>query len=117
MHTRLLPLLLLLVACAGGGFTGPKLSGGERFALYVNGSSTGTPGPYCHVSLYSPTIASVTSHAGGTDSAVTMLNVAPGRYHVSWSVDYYDSGGFYSSTTASLPTDSVSVPGSIYFLC
>src|SRR5437899_2573802 len=112
MHTRLLPLLLLLVAC-GGDSSGPKPS--QRFVVYVDGSSTSSPGPYCHVSLTSPAIASVTSHAGVTDSAVAMVNIAPGRYRVSWSVDYYDLSGQYNSTISSQPTDSASVPGSIYF--
>ena len=113
--TRVLPLLLLVAACSGDS-SGPKQPP-VRFVVYVDGTSTATPGPYCQVHLYSPAIASVTSHEGVTDSVVSMVSVKPGRYQVSWDADYYNSSGYYNTTISSQPTDSADVPGGIYFVC
>jgi hypothetical protein len=112
--TRLVLLTLLVAAC--GGSTGPGTQA-ARFVVYVDGSNTGTPGPYCHVSLNSPAFLSLTSHPGVTDSAVAMLNVQAGRYRFSWQLDGYDSGGQLVGTINSSPSDSIDVPGSAYFFC
>jgi len=112
--TRLLLLTLLIAACSGS--TGPKTQP-ARFVVYVDGTNTGTPGPYCHVSMNSPAFLSLDSHEGVTDSAVAMLNVKSGRYPFSWQVDYYNSSGGYGSTRNSQFTDSTDVPGSAYFFC
>jgi hypothetical protein len=113
--TRVLGLLLLVAACSGDS-SGPKQAP-QRFVVYVNGTSTGTPGPYCQVHLYSPALVNVTSHEGVTDSVASMVNVKPGRYRVSWDVDFYNSSGAYNTTLSSQPTDSGYVPGGIIFSC
>jgi hypothetical protein len=112
--TRLLLLTLLVAACSGS--TGPQTQP-ARFVVYVDGTNTGTPGPYCHVSMNSPAFLSLNSHPGVTDSAVAMLNVKAGRYRFSWQLDGYDSGGMLVGTINSAPSDSIDVPGSAYFVC
>ena len=117
-RTPLTPLLLLTVLVAGCGHT--ATDGGsplQRFELYVDGSATGTPGPFCIVSLSRPARFSLRSHPQVVDSATAALNVVPGRYRFAWSVDYYNSSGFYNTTLSSGPFDSTDVPGSAYFNC
>jgi hypothetical protein len=113
--TRVLAILFFVAACSGDS-SGPKQSA-QRFVLYVDGTSTASPGPYCQVHLFSPALANVTSHEGVTDSIISMVNVKPGRYRVSWDVDYYNSSGTYNATLSSQPSDSADVPGGIYFFC
>ena len=112
---RLLALLLLVAAC-GGDSSGPKQTP-QRFVVYVNGTSTRTPGPYCQVHLHDPAMVTMTSHERATDSVASMVNVEPGRYRLSWDVDFFDSSGAYNTTLSSQPTDSAHVPGGIIFNC
>jgi hypothetical protein len=112
--TRLLLLTLLVAACNASTDSGIQPA---RFVIYVDGTGTGNPGPYCHVSVNTPAFLTITSHPGVLDSGVAMLNVKAGRYRFSWQVDGYDSGGQLVGTINSKPTDSIDVPGFSYFFC
>jgi hypothetical protein len=113
--TRWLLMTLLIAACGGDG-TGSNPTP-KRYVLYVQGDQTGTPYPYCVASVSSPAFLTVHSHAAVTDSSVAELTVKPGRYKLSWLVDFYDSNGFLANTVSSSPNDSTNVPGSILFIC
>jgi hypothetical protein len=112
--TRLLLVMLLIAAC-GDGSTDPKAP--VRWVLSVQGDQTGTPGPYCVVSMNSPAVLRVVSRPGVTDSAVANLNVGPGRYQYSWELDAYDANGFYVTSLYSSPYDSTDAPGGGLFVC
>ena len=118
---RALLLTLLIAACSGDGSTGvtppPPPPPPMHFVLVVQGSQTGTPGPYCFVSLGSPASLSLRSRPRATDSAVATLSGAPGRRPMIWSADFYDVGGYWVTTVYSQPGDSTSVPGSAFFVC
>ena len=112
-------LLLVTLLVAGAACNAPTDSGIQpaRFVIYVDGTGTGNPGPYCHVTVNTPAFLNITSHPGVVDSGVAMLNVKAGRYRFSWQVDGYDSGGQLAGSTNSSPTDSIDVPGFSYFFC
>ncbi len=120
--TRVLLLTLLIAACSGDGSTGvapppPPPPPPIQFVLVVKGSQTGTPGPYCVVTLGSPASLSLRSRPGATDSAVATLGGSPGRLPLIWDTDLYDANGFWVNTVSSRPGDSTSVPGSAFFTC
>ena len=121
--TRVLLLTLLIAACSGDGSTGvtppppPPPPPPLTFVLYVNGTQTQNPGPYCFVSVGSPASLTLRSQPGVRDSAVATLAAGPSRRPLIWSTDVYDSGGYWVTTLNSQPNDSTSVPGSISFAC
>ena len=121
--TRLLPLTLLIAACSGDGSTGvaspppPPPPPPMQFVLIVKGDQTGTPGPYCFVTLGSPASLSLRSRPGATDSVKATLSGSPGRRPLIWGADYYDVNGYWVTNVGSQPGDSTSVPGSAIFIC
>jgi len=114
--SRLLLLTVLAVAGCSGDGTGSKPTP-VRYSIYVDGTNTGTPGPYCSVSMSTPAFLSLTSQPQVLDSVVAQLTVKAGRYPVSWSVDYFNSSGGYNGTISSGFNDSTDVPGGMYFYC
>lgn len=113
---RWLLMTLLIAGCGGDGATNVKPPP-VRFVLYVEGDQTVLPGPYCVVQLDSPAFLTVRSHPQVTDSAVALMNIAPGRYPHVWAVDEYDANGFYIGTRHSQWNESVDVPGFDTFVC
>ncbi len=121
--TRVLLLTLLIAACSGDGSTGvtppppPPPPPPPTFVLFVNGTQTQNPGPYCTVSVGSPASLNLRSRPGVRDSVVATLGAGPSRRPLIWSSDVYDAGGYWVTTLYSQPNDSTSVPGSISFAC
>jgi len=121
--TRVLPLTLLIAACSGAGSTGiappppPPPPPPPTFVLYVNGTQTQNPGPYCVVSVGSPASLTLRSRPGVRDSAVATLAAGASRRPLIWSTDLYDAGGYWVNAIYSQPNDSTNVPGSISFSC